>query len=88
LLEPHFVKRLNTFQATHKGPYGKIHSVWRREGKKIIYKHTIPANSSTTLKLTGAENWSNNVIVYQKAKSNSTDYITSLPAGKYEYIIQ
>lgn len=88
LLEPHFVKGLSSFQFSHKGPCGEIQSVWKREGKKIIYQVVIPANSSATLKLAGTEIRSNNKIVYQKAKSNNTDYITNLPAGIYEYIIQ
>ncbi|MFD0940885.1 glycoside hydrolase family 78 protein [Pedobacter boryungensis] len=51
LLQPYFVEGLNSFEATHDGPYGKIISSWKRNGKGIEYKVTIPANSSATVKL-------------------------------------
>ena len=87
LLEPHFVKGLNSFQASFKVPYGEIQSYWKRDGKKVIYQFTIPANSSATVKLTGAEIKSNGKTVYKKAKTGSESYLTNLPAGKYEFII-
>jgi alpha-L-rhamnosidase len=51
LLEPHFVKGLDHFEASHNGPYGMIRSSWKRVGKGIEYKVTIPPNSSATVKL-------------------------------------
>ncbi|WP_237488243.1 alpha-L-rhamnosidase [Hufsiella ginkgonis] len=51
LLEPHFVAGLDRFEAKHDGPYGSIISAWKRNGDKIYYGVTIPANSSATLKL-------------------------------------
>lgn len=87
LLEPHFVKGLNSFEANHKGPYGKIQSSWKRDGKNVVYDVVIPANSSATLKLTGKEIKSTGKTVYQKAKSDCQKYTTNLPAGKYEFVI-
>jgi alpha-L-rhamnosidase len=55
LLEPHFVKGLDQFEARHTGPYGEIVSSWKREGDKVIYSVTIPANSAATLKLEGGK---------------------------------
>jgi alpha-L-rhamnosidase len=55
LLEPHFVKGLDHFEARHTGPYGEIVSSWKREGGTVKYTVTIPANSTATLKLPGAE---------------------------------
>ncbi len=51
LLEPHFVKGLDHFEASHNGPYGIIRSSWKRVGKGIEYRVTIPPNSSATVKL-------------------------------------
>ena len=55
LLEPHFVKGLDQFEARHTGPYGEIVSSWKREGGKVRYSVTVPANSTARLKLPGAE---------------------------------
>ncbi len=55
ILEPHFVKGLDHFEARHTGPYGEIVSSWKREGDKVVYSVTIPANSTATLKLEGGK---------------------------------
>ncbi|TDQ06949.1 glycoside hydrolase family 78 protein [Pedobacter metabolipauper] len=49
LLKPNFVSGLDHFEATHDGPYGKIVSSWKRSGNSVIYKVTVPANSSATV---------------------------------------
>ncbi len=85
LLEPNFVKGLNTFQISHKGPYGEIQSAWKREGKKVVYSLVIPANSSATVKLRGAEIRRNGKTVYEAKKSESNIYTTHLSAGTYEF---
>ncbi|RZJ80078.1 MAG: alpha-rhamnosidase, partial [Flavobacterium sp.] len=51
ILQPYFVEGLNSFEATHDGPYGKIISSWKRTPKGMEYKVIIPANSSATVKL-------------------------------------
>ena len=53
VLKPDFVKGLNSFEASHIGPYGTIVSSWKRTGKKIEYKVTIPPNSTADLTLKG-----------------------------------
>ena len=53
VLKPDFVKGLNSFEASHQGPYGMIVSSWKRTGKKIEYKVTIPPNSTAELSLKG-----------------------------------
>jgi len=57
LLEPHFVGGLDRFEARHQSPFGQIVSSWERKGSTIIYKVTVPANSTATLRLpeTGKE---------------------------------
>jgi alpha-L-rhamnosidase len=51
LLAPHFVAGLDSFYATHDGPYGNIVSSWKREGKGVIYNLVIPANSTAQVTL-------------------------------------
>ncbi|GAA0545969.1 alpha-L-rhamnosidase [Chitinophaga japonensis] len=51
LLEPHFVKGLEHFEATHNGPYGNIVSAWKRAGNAVVYTATIPANTTATIRL-------------------------------------
>ncbi len=49
LLEPHFVSKLDHFEARHNGPYGEIVSSWKRSEGKIQYRVTIPPNSTARL---------------------------------------
>ena len=51
LLEPHFVKGLTHFEASHQGPYGMIVSKWTKDKRKTEYQVTVPANSNATLVL-------------------------------------
>jgi alpha-L-rhamnosidase len=53
ILQPNFVKDLNSFSATHDGPYGKIVSAWKRQGAKVQLNIDVPPNSTATLYLTG-----------------------------------
>lgn len=87
MLEPHFVKGLNSFQTTHKGPYGEIQSNWKRDGKKVIYQVVIPANSMATVKLQGSEISRNGKVVYQLKKAENNVYVTNLTAGTFEFVV-
>ncbi len=49
LLKPNFVKGLDSFEASHRSPYGKIVSKWERSDNQIKYTVMIPENSSATL---------------------------------------
>ncbi|RYE21035.1 MAG: alpha-rhamnosidase [Sphingobacteriales bacterium] len=51
ILEPNFVEGLQYFEAWHQGPNGRILSSWKRDGKAVIYKVIVPANSTATLRL-------------------------------------
>jgi len=55
ILKPDFVRGLESFEARHLGPYGTVVSSWKRKGKKIEYRVTIPANSTAELSLKGDE---------------------------------
>jgi len=54
-IEPHFVQGLESFEASHTGPYGEIKTAWKRIRKKVIFTVRIPANSSATLVLPGQD---------------------------------
>lgn len=55
ILEPHFVKGLDHFEARHTGPFGEIVSAWKREGNQVVYSAVIPPNSTATLRLQNGE---------------------------------
>ena len=85
ILEPHFVKGLDSFTATHQGPYGEIISSWKRSEKGYTYTASIPLNSTATLLLSGnvSEKTTNGVAI------PPGDNITlQLPAGDYIFDIQ
>lgn len=49
LLEPYFVKGLDSISCYHDGPFGRIVSSWKRINNTIKYQIIIPANSTATL---------------------------------------
>ena len=51
ILQPYFVKGLDSFEAKHNGPFGEIVSSWKRQNNKVLYTVTIPANSNATVYL-------------------------------------
>jgi alpha-L-rhamnosidase len=53
LLEPCFVKGLDSFSCYHDGPFGRIVSSWKRINNTIEYQVTIPPNSRASLILQG-----------------------------------
>ena len=53
LLEPYFVKGLDSFSCYHDGPFGRIVSSWKRVNNAIEYQLTVPPNSTATLVLNG-----------------------------------
>jgi len=85
VLEPHFVKGLNSFQASHAGPFGEIQSSWKRDGKKVIYRVVIPANSTASLKLSGKKVCKNGKIIF--SQNDGSTYLTDLTAGQHEFLI-
>jgi len=87
LLHPYFVSGLDHFSASHKSPYGTIHSEWKRIGKKIVYSVTIPANSTASLILDIVGKQSLYKDGVKQAVSNHI-YTESLPAGTYNFEIK
>ncbi len=85
LLEPHFVKGLQHFEAAHKGPFGEIISEWKKDGKKVNYTVIIPPNSTAELFLSKLVKQ-----VKMKGKNEILDLSKpiKLEAGKYEFVIK
>lgn len=84
LLEPHFVSGLDHFEAEHQGPYGTITSSWKREGKGVSYRVTIPPNSAASVTLpamSGLQLYQNGKIV----TGTSQPHTLQLPAGTYQF---
>jgi alpha-L-rhamnosidase len=82
LLKPHFVQGLEHFTATHEGPQGKILSSWKRQGKKVSYSVTVPANSTATLYFP----LENGQQAYKKNEKVSK--VLALDAGTYQFEIK
>jgi len=90
LLEPHFVKGLSHFEASHEGPFGWIVSRWERHNDRIDYFVTIPANSSALLTLPVQKLKENNQPVesnqfIQISSTNKISSMLSLAAGSYHF---
>ena len=92
ILRPNFVNGLSHFESGHYGPYGRIESSWSREGEKIIYYVTIPANSTATLFLDAAEineggkKLSSNRHIDSEEEDDGSR-ILYLESGKYSFTI-
>ncbi len=88
LLEPHFVKGLNSFEASHEGPNGKIQSSWKRSKNTVNYQVTIPANSTATLKLTGKKISQNGKVIFENSGKLLNQFITvNLESGRNEFVV-
>lgn len=48
-LRPNFVEGIDSFDAEHTSPYGKIESKWTKKQNYIEYQITVPPNSTATL---------------------------------------
>ncbi|WP_231427586.1 alpha-L-rhamnosidase [Pedobacter sp. Leaf250] len=78
ILDPHIMEGLDSFEASHVGPFGKIISAWKKTTKGIQYDITIPANSTATISLSlvrGSD-------IFVNGRANNIERI-NLVAGKY-----
>ena len=55
MLAPIPDRRMGRVDASFRSPYGEIKSAWRYDGDKWIWKFTIPANTTATVRAPGAE---------------------------------
>ncbi|MCS3281894.1 hypothetical protein NXV73_03355 [Bacteroides salyersiae] len=49
ILRPYFLKDISYVKVSYITPQGMVKSSWNRKGAKIIYKVTVPPNSTATL---------------------------------------
>jgi alpha-L-rhamnosidase len=87
LFEPHFVKGLDHFEASHEGPYGTIYSAWKRNGKKIIYTVIVPPNSTASVRLQTSKDQK----LYLNGKLEHTIagiFLQKIKAGSYQYELE
>ncbi len=84
ILKPNFVTGLSYFNASHNGPYGKIISNWRRNGKQVVYEVTVPANSTATVYLPKEVS----SITLNGRKLAPAKQIHQIGAGKYSFVMQ
>ena len=93
ILKPDFVKGLNSFEASHTGPYGEIFSSWKRSGSKIEYKVTVPPNSTAELWLKGNKIMENGKELSEKSlvklvKTGNGLNSIQLKSGSYLFVIK
>ena len=55
VFRPHFVEGLDWVKAEYRSVSGPIRSEWKREGKKIVLRVTVPLNTRATLYADGRE---------------------------------
>lgn len=95
-LHPNFVDSLDSFEAMHEGPYGKIISKWTREMvqpiggeafESFIYNVTIPAGSTATVTLDANKNF----VYYMNKKirpaRTTGSFIQEIGPGKHTFAI-
>lgn len=87
LMEPVFPDKLNYVKASHISPYGKIESYWIRNGDKLEWNISIPANTTATIKLPAKfkikidENQAGN----HSTEESGEKLIIQLGSGKYKF---
>jgi len=78
ILDPQVMDGLDSFEASHIGPYGKIISAWKKTEKGAQYNISIPANSTATFNIDLPPG--SNIFVNGKINNKSK---IDLPAGQY-----
>ncbi|HMG89273.1 MAG TPA: family 78 glycoside hydrolase catalytic domain, partial [Chryseolinea sp.] len=91
IIQPNFVQGLNSFRATHDGPYGEIISEWKRQNNKIQLNVTIPPNSTATLYLSGTkviDKKTDAMLDSQEDEKKASQFIVLLSSGAHEFEIE
>jgi alpha-L-rhamnosidase len=86
LMQPDFPEGLNSVNARYASPYGLIESHWTRDGDRLQWSITIPANTTATVKLPARFN----IATVDGAASDVTDAdgISTLRLGSGSYRLQ
>ncbi len=88
VFRPSFFSSLKNASVSHRSPYGKIISEWERKKDNVIYRVTVPANSTAdlflpegySLKKTTLINENRKILLEKKAGGNYP-----LLSGSYEF---
>jgi alpha-L-rhamnosidase len=80
IFQPYFANGLTEFSAFHEGPYGTIHSSWKRNGKRITWNVTVPPGSSATVNLPEVKG-----LKPYLEKKQLTEQTITLEAGAYVF---
>jgi len=88
LMEPVFPEELKFVNASHISPYGKIDSSWKREGNKLEWNITIPANTTATVKVPLVFNVKvdTNQAGIHSVKEDKDKLVVELGSGKYSFV--
>lgn len=86
IFKPVFPNGLNFVKASHNSPYGMIKSEWKRDGNKLSWKISIPANTTGTVYLPENKNITlNGQKIEQKLlKTEPSGISFTLGSGEYE----
>ncbi|NWJ52358.1 MAG: family 78 glycoside hydrolase catalytic domain [Bacteroidetes bacterium] len=92
ILQPNFVKGLESFEAKHTGPYGEIKSSWKRKDNSVIYSAVIPANSTVTLYLNAKSILKDGKVFSNEASVKNGDkvkqlFTIKLNSGSYVFTV-
>lgn len=87
LMEPVFPEKLNHVKASYISPYGKIESHWIRNGDKLEWNISIPANTTATIKLPAKFKIrvDENQAGIHSAKESGEKLIIELGSGEYTF---
>jgi len=86
LLEPHFVKGLERFEAEYNGPHGKIISSWKKENGKVFYDLIIPPNSGASLVINQGEIFHKDGVEFSKNQKGT--FQAQLSSGTFHFEIK
>ena len=77
ILHPNIIPALDSFTATHEGPYGIIISGWRHQNGKLIYTADIPPGSTATLIFTKPDG----TMTWRELSSGKHEFDLTRPRG-------
>lgn len=92
ILKPNFVSGLEQFESRFDGPYGTIVSSWEKSDREVLYKVSIPSNSTAILFLDaksileGGKDLKDNMWI-EILKKKDGKFSIRLKAGDYSFNI-
>jgi alpha-L-rhamnosidase len=85
-LHPHFDKNLGSLDFGYQSPYGPIQSSWKTSGNTVVWKLTIPPNSTGRLPVAEAHDWRlNGAAIATSSSVHEANGDYEIPAGTYAF---